>query len=929
MTKLSSCINSGASAQDAATPPHTTAVVMFFGGSPRTLDSGAWREVYNRPAPSAQRPAPSAQRPAPSAQRPAPSAQRPAPSAQRPAPRCGVSAPRVRRSNGTRPDTRPSSAARRAAAVQQSPPASIAWRRRLSNCRPSRPSRVARAPRSLRSLAAAGLLLAGLLLTPVAAQAQTEIWSATLSVKALGAGLFGCQNTNAPTPGECSNASVLIDDDFTLGNTTYNVTTLTSTAAGLSFIVDNTLTQEAQQLSLVVDGTSFAFEDADRKTDTWRLWSSGSPPQWADGDSVSLSLILIVPVHGGPAPPLPAAPTLISNVGQYGRGSSSVTRWDHAQYFHTGDDTGYQVTSVDVRYGAVGATVPSHTVSIWTATDSNTPGSLLATLRRPAAIGQGVNRYTGTVNLDADTGYFLVLDATSNAGTLEVSDHRTAWSCGQLGDDYNDPGDDSQSGNDFHCFRDDPGGAAGFRIGNDHHFRDWNSSGGWVTHRPGCITNTCGGSFPILMRVNGEVRSATQMSTSSLSVHDAGANEANGSIGFRVTLDPAADVTVTVDYATADGTAEAGSDYTETTGSLTFEPGETAKTVEVPLIDDDVEDGGETFTLTLRNAGGATIDDAEATGTILNTEPHLLTARFEDVPASHNGSDRFTFNVAFSHDITINIAQFRNYALDVTYGTVKRARRVDGQKDLWEVTVEPDFETYELGFYDDVTIVLRANRSCDANGGICTSDGKKLSNRVEAIVPMESRDDTLPALSVADAEATEGEDNALDFVVTLDPAADGQVTVDYATADGTATGGADYTDTSGTLTFDAGETRKTVAVPIAEDTEEEGGETVTLTLSNASGRHARRGVRHRNDPERGSREHAGDGGAGHQRDGAGGQDADGVGVGHLRRRRAGQCELRLSVDPRKQRHSGRDRLQLHAGERRRRRADQGPRQLYR
>ena len=67
MTRLSSCINSGASAQDSATPPRTTAAVMFFGDGPRTLDSGVGREVYNRPAPSAQRPAPSAQRPAPSA----------------------------------------------------------------------------------------------------------------------------------------------------------------------------------------------------------------------------------------------------------------------------------------------------------------------------------------------------------------------------------------------------------------------------------------------------------------------------------------------------------------------------------------------------------------------------------------------------------------------------------------------------------------------------------------------------------------------------------------------------------------------------------------------------------------------------------------------------------------------------------------------
>ena len=90
-------------------------------------------------------------------------------------------------------------------------------------------------------------------------------------------------------------------------------------------------------------------------------------------------------------------------------------------------------------------------------------------------------------------------------------------------------------------------------------------------------------------------------------------------------------------------------------------------------------------------------------------------------------------------------------------------------------------------------------------------------------------------LSVADAAATAGDDTALDFVVTLDRAATATVTVDYATADGTATAGEDYTATSGTLTFAAGETTKTVSVPITHDTVEDDGETLTLTLSNVSG----------------------------------------------------------------------------------------------
>ena len=106
-----------------------------------------------------------------------------------------------------------------------------------------------------------------------------------------------------------------------------------------------------------------------------------------------------------------------------------------------------------------------------------------------------------------------------------------------------------------------------------------------------------------------------------LSVADADGHEgADATVAFAVTLDRAATAAVTVDYATADGTATAGDDYTATSGTLTFAPGETAKTVSVPIIDDTVDDSGETFTLVLSNASGAVLADAEATGTILNTE---------------------------------------------------------------------------------------------------------------------------------------------------------------------------------------------------------------------------------------------------------------------------------------------------------------------
>ena len=78
---------------------------------------------------------------------------------------------------------------------------------------------------------------------------------------------------------------------------------------------------------------------------------------------------------------------------------------------------------------------------------------------------------------------------------------------------------------------------------------------------------------------------------------------------------------VAVAYATADGTATAGADYTRTSGTLSFAAGETEKTVAVPVLDDAIDEGEETFTLRLVNASGARIADGTATGTIENSDP--------------------------------------------------------------------------------------------------------------------------------------------------------------------------------------------------------------------------------------------------------------------------------------------------------------------
>ena len=321
-----------------------------------------------------------------------------------------------------------------------------------------------------------------------------------------------------------------------------------------------------------------------------------------------------------------------------------------------------------------------------------------------------------------------------------------------------------------------------------------------------------------------------------LTIADAEGREGtNATIAFTVMLNPASSELVTVDYKTVARTATEGEDYTRTRGTLRFEPGQTTKTVRVPIIDDTVEDDGETFLLDLYEASGATMVDTEswATGTIRNTEEeeapppvaNTLTATFSNVPAEHGGGgvdNRFTFDLSFSENVKTGYAKLRDRAFTITGGDVKTARRkVQGSNQNWTITVEPDG-------WGDVSVTLPGNRACTANNAICTHDERQLSNSPSASIRGPA------ALSVADASANENTDTGLEFAVTLDRSSTLIVTVDYTTSNGTATAGQDYTATSGTLTFNPGDTAKTITVPVLNDAIDDGGETMTLTLSNAN-----------------------------------------------------------------------------------------------
>ena len=314
-----------------------------------------------------------------------------------------------------------------------------------------------------------------------------------------------------------------------------------------------------------------------------------------------------------------------------------------------------------------------------------------------------------------------------------------------------------------------------------------------------------------------------------LSVADAEGAE-GATLAFRVTLSQPAPTAVTVAYATRDGAGEgaavAGEDYTAASGTLSFKPGETQKSVAVAVTDDGLREGAETLTLHLSGAQGARIADGEATGTIgANASAAALTAAFVAAPPEHDGQSAFTVDLRFSEaPAKMSYRTVRDTLFNVSGGDVKKARRLNPPSDQgFEITVEP---TGNAAATLELATGLPA---CGASGSVCTSDGRMLEGPLSVTVPGPA------ALSVADAEVDEEPGAKLAFAVTLDRARHAAVTVDYASADGTAVAGEDYTAKSGSLNFAAGETAKTVELAVLDDSHDEGSETMTLTLSNASG----------------------------------------------------------------------------------------------
>jgi hypothetical protein len=127
-------------------------------------------------------------------------------------------------------------------------------------------------------------------------------------------------------------------------------------------------------------------------------------------------------------------------------------------------------------------------------------------------------------------------------------------------------------------------------------------------------------------------------------------NAGSVNAAFTVTLSPAASSNVTVKYATANGTAAAGSDYVAASGTLTFTAGQTSKTISVAVNGDTADEPNETFYLSLSNPTSATIGTAQAAATIVDDDLPAASMSINDVSVAEGNSGTTTaaFTVTLS-----------------------------------------------------------------------------------------------------------------------------------------------------------------------------------------------------------------------------------------------------------------------------------------
>jgi len=292
---------------------------------------------------------------------------------------------------------------------------------------------------------------------------------------------------------------------------------------------------------------------------------------------------------------------------------------------------------------------------------------------------------------------------------------------------------------------------------------------------------------------------------------------------------------VTVDYATNDGlgTALAGEDYVSTSGTLTFADGEASKTISVPLIDDALEDDGETFHVELTGVGGTDVELGVPTSTAVTIDDDDTVDAWIQFDAASfaagEGSAAATIRVVRTGNLSRIVTV--DYATDpggsATAGSDYTATSGTLSFDAGEAA-----KTFMVDLLDDCQ-----SEDAETVALLLSNPGGAAGLGTLAAATLTIRDDDVPGVVQLERRMLlvgEGAGAATVTVVRRGGRAC-DVSVDYATSDGTAMAGTDYEATSGTLSFGQGETRLTFDVPITQDDLGEANETAYVALSNPTG----------------------------------------------------------------------------------------------
>jgi hypothetical protein len=325
---------------------------------------------------------------------------------------------------------------------------------------------------------------------------------------------------------------------------------------------------------------------------------------------------------------------------------------------------------------------------------------------------------------------------------------------------------------------------------------------------------------------------ATGGALPTISIGDVSQAEGNaGTTNFTFSVTISATANATVNFATADGTATAGSDYAANSGTVTFTSGgPLTQTVTVAVNGDTTVEPDETFFVNLSAPVGATILDGQGQGTIINDDVAAVpTITINDVSQNegNSGTTNFVFTVSLSStaNATVNFATADGTA---TAGS--------------DYAANSGTVTFTSGgpLTQTITVVVNGDTTVEPNEtffvNLSGASGATIADNqgVGTII----NDDSAPTLAVNDASVVEGNTgfSNLVFTVSLSSAPASNVTVNFATADNTALAGSDYVATSGTLTFTpTGPLTQTVTVQVIGDTLVEGTETLFLNLSGATG----------------------------------------------------------------------------------------------